>query len=284
MLNARVQGKRSGCLMKTIGRDRLCRLFIITAVAIVGETSLCEIASLAEDAPGRPSFPLEVNAKPAVGNIAGIKLSISHHYLLAGVHYKGEEVWTGSQNPRPPRTFDSEIEDFAMLLRLSTLQPITTKQDWADYQTYGQTAYPRPDNRWLTMSFFPRTYAANKGTLQPIVNRNMEDEPKWGPFILQDMDLYGLKHAKSKQQENEKGSSSQTDEFFYDPTTWGTFIRCANYHRKVSPFDPLSSCEHLFIVPELQTVVSVHCKKEDLSRWREIEGAIRIIAHSFIVK
>lgn len=237
----------------------------------------------AEDLPDRASNPLEANAKPAIGNMAGIKLSIPHHFLAAGVHYKGEEVWVRSRTPPPPRTFESEIEDFSMLLRLSTLQPITTKQDWADHMEYGRTAYPRPDNRWLTMSFFPHTYAVNRGTLKGIVVWTMEDEAKWGPFVLQDVEMYGLKHAKSTQQEKER-SSGQTDEFFYDSTTWGTFIRCANSHRKVPPYDPLSSCDHLFIVPELKAVASVHCKREDLSRWREIERAIKNIAHSFIVE
>lgn len=256
---------------------------LVLVTALVWQLNAVQVLH-AEDPPDRPVYPLEANAKPAVGNMAGVKLSVPHHYLAAGVHYKGEEVWIRSRPPRPPRTFDSEIEDFSMLLRLSTLQPITTKQDWADYQEYGRTAHPQPDNHWLTMSFFPHTYEVNRGTLKGIVDRSMEDEAKRGPFLLQDVEVYGLKHARSTQQEKEKASSSQTDEFFYDPTTWGTFIRCANYHRKVPPFDPLSSCDHLFIVPELKAVASVHCKKEDLPRWREIERAIKNIAHSFIVE
>lgn len=238
----------------------------------------------AEDPPDRASNPLEANAKPAVGNMAGVKLSIPHHYLAAGVHYKGEEVWKRPRTPSPPRTFDSEIEDFSMVLRLSTLKPITTQQDWADYLEYGRTAYPRPDNRWLTMSFFPHTYAVNHGTLRGVVNRWVVDDiTKWGPFILQDTEMYGLTRARSTQQEKER-SSGQIDELFYDSTTWGTFIECANSHRKVPPFDPLSSCDHLFIVPELRAVASVRCSKEDLPRWWEIERAIKDIAHSFIVK
>jgi hypothetical protein len=51
-----------------------------------------QFRALAEDSPQRHSFPLDAQAKPAIGNIKGIKLSIPHNYLLSGVHYRGEEV------------------------------------------------------------------------------------------------------------------------------------------------------------------------------------------------
>jgi hypothetical protein len=105
-----------------------------------------------------------------------------------------------------------------------------------------------------------------------------------GPFILQEVEVYGLKHAVSKKQEKEKTSVIQPDELFYDITTWDTFITCSNYHRKVPPFDLLSHCEHLFIVSELKAVASIGYEKDDLPRWREIEREIRKIAHSFIVE
>jgi len=256
---------------------------LLTSLLLGGKLDL-QSSAVAEDSPGRGSFPLEAAAKPAIGHIAGIKLSIPHKYLLSGVHYRGEEVWTKSKTAPPPRTFDSEIQDFSLLLRQLTLRPIETEQDWADYRAYGRTAFPRPENRWLTMSFFPDRYTANGGKLHAVLDRYTKDEPDWGPFITEDERMFGLNHAVSKKTEKEKSFYLDVDELFYDTTTWSTFIACSNYHRAVQPFDPLSSCKHSFVLDELKTVVEIHCRKEDLPRWREFEHAIRKIALSFAVK
>src|SRR5262249_41523104 len=153
---------------------------------------------------GGRSSPLDANAKAAVGNIKGIKLSIPQNYLLSGVHYRGDEVWKRSQAPPPVRTFDSEIQDFSLLLRESNLQPVRNEQDRADYLEYGRTANPRPDNRWLTTEFLPDWFVVNEGKLQAVFDRYMKDEAKWGPFIPQDKNVYGMKHAVSTQQEKDK--------------------------------------------------------------------------------
>ena len=256
---------------------------LLTSLLLGGKLDL-QSSAVAEDSPGRGSFPLEAAAKPAIGHIAGIKLSIPHKYLLSGVHYRGEEVWTKSKTAPPPRTFDSEIQDFSLLLRQSTLRPIETEQDWADYRAYGRTAFPRPENRWLTMSFYPDWYTANGGKLKAVRDRYMKDEPHWGPFTSKDEKVFGLNHAVSIKREEEKSFYLDADELFYDDITWNTFISCSNYHRAVQPFDPLSFCRHVFVLEELNVVVELDCTKDDLSRWHEFELAIRKIALSFVVK
>lgn len=255
---------------------------LLTSLLLVGELDL-QSSAVAEDSPGHGSFPLEAAAKPAIGHIAGIKLSIPHKYLLSGVHYRGEEVWTKSGIAPPPRTFDSEIQDFSLLLRQSTLRPIETEQDWADYRAYGRTAFPQPENRWLTMEFIPRTYELNGGKVKDIIDWYVVDKTIWGAFIPQNSDEFGLKHVVSKKREGER-HFSEPDELFYDSKSWATLITCSNYHRAVEPFDPLSDCKHLFAVPELQSMASISYEKSELHRWREIEGEIKKIAHSFIVE
>ncbi|HJT19661.1 MAG TPA: hypothetical protein VJ746_04275 [Nitrospira sp.] len=240
--------------------------------------------SLAEDSPGRHSFPLEPNAPPAVGNIAGVKLSIPHHYLLSGVHYQGEEVWKPNRTPPPPRTYDTVIEDFAILLRLSTLTPITTSQDWADYRASAGTAETRPGKRWITVGFLSDMYRSSRGRLEHTVDVYLKDKSGFGPFELQRQEVFGLKHARSPKKTNEKAWYGDTDEIFYDPVGFETFIRCASYLRKVEPFDLMTHCEHLFAVHEIKVVAKGYIQKEDLPRWREIEAAIRKIAHTFVVE
>lgn len=104
-------------LNKTKGRSYLCGLLFSVFVILASEASLFGISSFAEDYPDRPSNPLEVDAKPAEGSIAGIRLSIPHNYLSSGVHYKGEPVRRRERLPNPPRTFESEIESFSLVLR-----------------------------------------------------------------------------------------------------------------------------------------------------------------------
>jgi hypothetical protein len=134
------------------------------------------------------------------------------------------------------------------------------------------------------MSFFPDWYTANSGKLQAVLDRYMKDVLHWGPFMPKGETAFGLNHVVSIKTEEEKSFYLDVDELFYDATTWSTFIACSNYHRAVQPFDPLSSCQHLYVLDELKVVVELECRKDDLPRWREFEVAIRKIALSFVVK
>lgn len=225
-----------------------------------------------------------------VGNIAGIKLSVPNDYVLYGVHYKGDATRNSSHHA-PPRSFASEIQEFSLLLHLPTLQPGQNEQVWPSYLEFRQPVRHRPGGRSFSVSFSSDSYAANGGQLQAVLDRYMKgymkDDSQGGPFISQDGEVYGLKHALSKHQENErsrKHSITQSDQLLYDPTTWGTVITCGTYRRNEPPFDLLSDCEHQFVVPELKVVASIHYEKADLSHWQEIENVIKQITHSVVVE
>ncbi|MBS0159464.1 MAG: hypothetical protein JSS26_12885 [Nitrospira sp.] len=268
---------------KTLLRPVFSCLFLASFLLLVGEFAL-QSSAIAEDSPGRASFPLEADAKPAIGQIAGIKLSIPHHYMPRGVHYKGESVWK-PEKTHPPRTFESEIEDFGILLRQSTYQPVQTVTDWLDYQAYFRT-FPHPaDNLWLLMDVFPSIYRGTNGTLRHIYDNYMKEDPHplhWGPFIPQEGEVSGLKRAVSAKPEAER-SIGEVDELLYDPTTWTTVVTCSSYHQDIPPFALRSRCKHYFTVSEIQSVAKVHFEKADLVRWSEREGEIRKVIRSFIV-
>jgi len=266
---------------------KVCRLFIAAVLVVIGHAGLFATSSLAEDYPDRASNPLEADAKPAIGNIAGIKLSIPHHYMPRGVHYKGEPVWRRERTPNPSRTFESEIEDFGLLLRQSNYQPVQTPKDRLDYLAFVRAFSSPADNRWLVLDIEPARYVGSSGTLQHMFNNYMKELTEivhWGPFISQEGEVYGLKRAVSSKPEKDKSSVEEVDEFFYDPNTWGTFITCSNNHQKVPPFAPFSSCDHYFTVPEVKSVARVWFAKEDLSRWSETEREVKKVISSFIVK
>jgi len=75
----------------------------------------------------------------------------------------------------------------------------------------------------------------------------VRDLAHWGPFLLQKEEKYGLAHYISVQ----KPGAGGFDEFFYDAKTEKTIITCANAPMKVTPFKPLSYCEHDFSIPKL---------------------------------
>jgi hypothetical protein len=225
--------------------------------------------------------PLE-RAGVSVGNIDGVKLSIPNNYLLSGLLYKGEEQWSMARRTFTP-SFDSEIENFAIVVRQSTLQPIQSAQDRSDFIASHRTAYTPPEKKWISVAFTAKPYRFGGGTLRKAFEGNIKDEAHWGPFIRQADDVYGLGHHVSPQKYNHV--SGQIDELFFDEKKSTSFIECENTHRRVAPFDALIFCDHYFVLPEIRAVASVHYTDRDvIARWREVEAEITKIAHSFVVQ
>jgi len=231
------------------------------------------------------AHPTEAKTDAVLGNMAGIKIAIPRSYLIRGPnpHYKGEDTWTPSKTPSPPRNFESEILDFGLMLRDTDLQPILTKNDLDEYQTQYKPSSSKRDHQWITIEFQSSPYISGHGNMQTTYEGWIKNETDWGPWIPQEADVSGLKHFVSKKQNINTMNYSPPDEFFYDSSTRNTFINCTNRRRSVPPFDARSGCEHRFDLPELRTQVSVNYSKNDLPRWREIEGLIKAMARTLVV-
>lgn len=256
----------------------------LAATAIKHNPSTTAVERPAGDVPGRASHPLDTSTGPAIGKINGIKISIPHYYLLSGVQYEGEEPLMMIPRKYIP-TFDTNIQDFAILLRLSNMQPIRTDQDERDYdQAQRNSGHVSSYETWTTIGFSPKWYD-DTGSLKGVVTEWETDKAHWwGPFVMQKERISGLVHEDSTQPiHNDKDGVGHFD-FFYDDGTFDTFIYCQTFRRLVPPNDLFNSCNHLFVIPELKVVAEATYTKNDLPRWREIEKESKSIIHSFIVQ
>ncbi len=244
--------------------------------------------------PKQPIYPSGDKVCPVVGKMGGVKLAIPEHYILGPVTYKGVDIWNAESFKNRPKhpDFDTEIDNFAIRIRLSNFKPIESKQDWKDYGKLGEMTASNPpplENRWIHVSFSsPTAYDDEtcRGSQRCYFENLMKDDMHWGPFLPQKTDVYGLKHYVSAQRPAIGKSIGKFDEFFYDAATQKTMITCSNDLMEVPPYIHLSSCQHGFVVPELQGFADVdynHPANESLARWREVEDEIRKPVQSFIV-
>lgn len=270
----------------------------MVAVILLGAAAGLRMANAngqcAGNLPAQTTMPWGERACPAVGAIGKVKLGIPPAYLFGPVAYKGDDIWSTASTrsrERPP-SFEREIENFAILVRLSDFRPIETKRDWEDFNKFeslAPPAYPRAADRWITVGFKSNAAYVGPGcgsSMQCYFNGILKDDAGWGPFILQREKAYGLDHYLSLQRPTAGHAAGLFDEFFYDPGSKKTLITCSSKPMTVPPHVPLEYCEHHFVIPELDAQVNVgyfHPSKEELPRWQEVEQHIRRIVKSFIV-
>lgn len=217
--------------------------------------------------------------KYKVGVMNGVKLKIPEMMLDAGFTYEGEPRGLMLSTASTAATFDSRINDFAINVRLSDLQPIRTPQDrrdWiqAQYHQLLQTT-------WMGVDF-DNQYPLP--TDKPPYGARML--PNFGPFDMDSNKPFGLVHFESVQSVDDGDKNGQFHghaEYFFDESSMTT-IECETHRQVKEPFALFSSCHHRFLVPELHIVVTAYYRKKDLPRWREIESRVREIAHGFIVR
>jgi hypothetical protein len=227
------------------------------------------------------------SAPPAIGQINGVKISIPRYYLTPGLEYEGENFWEGKRRTFTP-TFDSPIKDFGIRLRVSNLEPIRTQQDEADYINFGhtpETRYKNSSEMWMLVAVYADRYRSN--WLQGLRNSYDADDAtnrRIGPFTRQPELEFGLAHSVSPHPVDDgvPQHSGWGQDFYYDETSKATLILCQTSRMVVEPYLILTSCSHFFILPELKAVAEAIYTKNDLHRWREIEGHLKSIFHSFI--
>lgn len=230
------------------------------------------------------SNPLS-GAPPAVGNLNGVKIAIPREYMLFGVQYMGEDVW----KPKPRTTapsFDTPIQSFSMLLRLSDLEPIRTPQDMADYQA-SQHRVASPTWSIIGVSSEPD---------EPVINNAMEwtkivVEHRRSPFDTEHdrnvdttENIYGLSHSYIEHYKANPGQKlfEQRPHTYYDAKNWSGLIVCR---------DPLPEhvmkfhhCTQSFFNKELKAHIEVSYDIDQLPRWKDIQEKISKIVLSFVVK
>ena len=223
---------------------------------------------------------------PSLGQMNGVKLAIPQHYLLGPRGFKGIDIWNAESYKKSPKTnsFDNELNNFAIRIRLTNFKPIENFRDQDDYRKLGSLiGVPSPQDRWIHVGIDVNRYSHS---FQPAVIRWIKDEAGWGPFIEQP-DRWGLKHYLSKQSpavDDTTWHQTTQWEFFYNSLSWTTFITCKNsivptVHRHIK------LCELAFFIPEIQALVKVDTLFDDvdLARWPEIKREVSKVIQSFIV-
>lgn len=223
---------------------------------------------------------------PSLGQMNGVKLAIPQHYLLGPKGYKGIDIWNAESYKIRPKTnsFNNELDNFAIKIRLTNFKPIETFKDREDYGSRSSPAGPAPvEKRWIHVGV---TATGKDLDFQPSVTGWLKDEVGWGPFIAKP-DIFGLKHYVSAQiptVDDKTWHQTQQWEFFYDSQRWATFISCTNnitpiIHREAK------SCHQQFYIAEIPAFVDIDTLYDDadLARWPEIEREVRKVIQSFIV-
>lgn len=234
------------------------------------EISTCPVALV--------DHPIIGKTCPRVGRMGNVKLAVPWHYILGPVTYKGVDIWnTGSFKNRPKSpTFDNEIENFAIRLRLNNFRPIESLKDQDDARSLGKINGWKqpPENRWIHIGFYFYDVQISGFMKREQLRNWLKKDFSRGPFELQPTLIWGLQHYVSVQK-----PSTQNDQYeiFYDPQAEDTFIYCANRLIAVPPHEPITNCQIDFLIRELK--LSVHVDrinfKEDLARWGQIEQGIR---------
>jgi len=256
-------------------RYRLISLFIIASIGFLfwrwADFTYAQTpcpTGVARDAPHEVTH----ETCPSLGRMNGVKLAVPQHYLLGPKGYKGID--------KRPQTnsFDNELDNFAIRIRLTNFKPIETFRDRDDYSKLGSLiGVPPPENRWIHVG----VKALEKhGTFQDTVSRWRKDEKGWGPFALQP-DVWGLKRYVFMQ------SLTPTNdrwEFLYD-SGFGTFATCKHLLQLHPPHAPRESCRLEFSMLELKALIDIDNfgERSDLARWPEIEREVRKVIQSFIV-
>ncbi len=229
-----------------------------------------------------PHAPHEVTHEtcPSLGRMNGVKLAIPQHYLLGPKGYKGVDIWSAESYKKRPQTesFDNELDNFAVRIRLINFKPIETFKDTDDYGKLGSLiGVPPPENRWIHVGIEADDRDLDFKTT---VAGWLKDEAGWGPFVAQP-EVWGLKRYLSSEQPSP--DKTQWEFFYNDQST--VFANCQNNLMKYPPYGRLAFCKLQFFAPELRAkiIVSNIQNREDLARWAEIEREVRKVIQSFIV-
>jgi hypothetical protein len=227
--------------------------------------------------PGLAVDQLDPRAEASIGSLNGVRLSIPNYYLLSGVQYKGEEPLSTASRITPP-TYDTPIEQFAILIRLSNFQPIKTEQDRRDYRAATGRVLPDMYESWMTVGFDPR-WSEDNSVIRNTVENWQRDDTDWGPFLPDDGNSIGLLHMVSTRPTNE---FTPKREYFYD-ANYSTFIVCHTSKQRVAPYALTSRCDHNFLIPEMHARARAIYTTQNLPRWREIEDGVQKVANDFVV-
>ena len=106
-----------------------CRLTGLLGLLIVILTTGCNAEQYSENPASAPPggfalYALSPNTQDIVGKLGGVPVRIPRAYVRL-VAYEGDPHWLEQrQGPPPPRTFESELKSFGILVHMPTMKPL----------------------------------------------------------------------------------------------------------------------------------------------------------------
>jgi hypothetical protein len=250
-------------------------LVLVAAVAGLASSALAE-----DDASRDPAKELLPVGLPLIGNINGVKLSIPRYF------FGEDESFSFLRGKRDiMNTYDTPIENLAIIIRLSNLEPMRTRQNLHDHLDSGRAAKPYYFETWTTVGVHPEWYRDD--LLQHVWDAYHADNDyirAVGPFTRQERLEFDLVHATSPHPFDDGGVGHYQwgQEIYYDESSHSTFITCESHKMVVAPHLITTTCKHDFVIPEYKSIAQATYSKSHLSRWREIEAKLHAIFTSFI--
>ena len=222
---------------------------------------------------------------PVVGRIGSVKLEIPPYYVSPLMAYKGVDIWDPQSFKNRPKhpTLDTEIDNFAIRLRLTNFKPVESENDLQDVLKIGAQGYLKQpkDNRWFYAEFRKNNQKyTRKDQLNIWLNSN---EPPGGFVRLNN--IWGLEHYTSRPRAMWTGSNLvERDEIFYDAENNSTFILCRIVDNSALAIET-TWCEIDYSIPDLNVFVNADQINyiDEISRWKEIEENVNKIFRSFVV-
>jgi hypothetical protein len=266
---------------------QICLMLLVFAASIAFPSPIWNVARGLADCPHPSGCLTDIADSKAdtyrpgftKGNMNGVKLRVPNRYLVGPVGYVDPQISNLQENARND-TKQPAIAYFSLLLRLSNFKPIESSADENDWIAATSTGRPAFDSAWLIVDVDNRSSAVRN------TNANF---PKWlkedpvhrGPFVRDSASRHGLVHYESTQSVDASPLNSHY-EYFYDADS-DTNIVCNTKRSKMPPFDTFDSCQHRFFDAEINVMLVMSYKKNDLPRWKLIEKSVRQTIHSFII-
>lgn len=264
---------------------RLMSRLMVAAFCGNGATNCAVADECSPDAPRHPPHAITGQTCPDIGRMGTTKIAVPQHYIDGpSFIYKGVDVWKADSYKNRPKkqSFDNEVSDIGINVRLTDFKPIENRKDKDDYYRFSSELKLEPvANRWIGVDIkYPPIIATDlRIPLDRFVNSDVR------PHLVKTKNpMWGLDHYVGSMPSPEDGIGP-VNEVFYDAKTNGTLILCTNFLVRDPPHEMKSSCHLHFLDRKKNISFEVMGIQDisDLARWKEIHNGVIAVFESFVV-
>ena len=228
---------------------------------------------------------------PTLGNLNGVKMAIPLKYQFFPIEYEGDEIWNSEwqkKNRDRTPTPDMKIRVFSLLLHLPDYS-IFNKENAKNW--HHQSSQIGLNQDWITVNVAWQENIINLGHkdwLKGFIVRgkhiySTRPSTDWHYEVAEE-NVYGLRHETlvgSTPTFFDFDMQSSHKELYYDEQGWSSEIECQRMI--VEPFSE-STCTQTYILPDLNSIISIEYNPQHLKNWREIKERTTSIIRQFEIK